>query len=123
MNGIEYLADTNCFIYLLDENPMLQSFVESRWAFSYITEMEILSKKGISKAEDSLIRKLLDQCRKIGHSQEITDLTIMLRRKYALKLPDAIIAATAIFVKLPVLTADRSFAQVKEIDCFIIDVD
>jgi len=45
MNGIKYLADTNCFIYLLDENPIILPFVNDGWAFSYITEMELLSKK------------------------------------------------------------------------------
>ncbi|SER39661.1 hypothetical protein SAMN04488023_108132 [Pedobacter rhizosphaerae] len=44
MNGIKYVADTNCFIYLLEENPLLLPFAEEVWAFSYITEIELLSK-------------------------------------------------------------------------------
>jgi len=121
MIGIDYLADTNCFIYLLDENPILLPFLESAWAFSYITEMEILSRKGLTLKEDALIRTLLATCMKIGHQQEIAEMTIKLRRKYPIKLPDAIIAATAQFSQIPILTADKGFAQIKEIDCLIID--
>ena len=58
MNGIKYLVDTNCFIYLLDENPNILPFVDDGWAFSYITEMELIGKKGISDREDSVIREM-----------------------------------------------------------------
>ena len=122
MNGISYLADTNCFIYLLDEHPLLLPFAESNWAYSFITEMEILSKKGITLKQDTLIRKMLASCTKVDHNQTITELTIKLRRRYSLKLPDAIIAATAQYLHTPLLTADKAFAQIKEIDCFIIEI-
>jgi predicted nucleic acid-binding protein len=122
MNGISYLADTNCFIYLLDEHPLLLPFAQSRWAYSFITEMEILSKKGIILKHDAVIRQMLASCTKAGHNQAITDLTIKLRRKYSLKLPDAIIAATAQALDIPLLTADKGFAPIKEIDCFILEL-
>ena len=122
MIGINYVADTNCFIYLLDEHPLLLPFAESNWAYSFITEMEILSKKGITLKQESLIRKMLASCSKVEHNQAITELTIKLRRKYAVKLPDAIIAATAQYLSIPLLTADKAFAQIKEIDCFIIEI-
>ncbi len=119
MNGIDYLADTNCFIYLIEENPIITPFLSETWAFSYITEMEILSNKGLKLKEDTLIRGMLGTCLKIGHQQEITELVIKLRRKYNIKIPDAIIAATAQFLSTPILTADKGFAPIKEIDCFI----
>ncbi|MBX2904637.1 MAG: type II toxin-antitoxin system VapC family toxin [Taibaiella sp.] len=101
MNGIEYLADTNCFIYLLDQHPLIEQFTDNRWSFSYITEMELLSKKGITKEQDAVIRAMLAVCVRVPHSQEITEATIRLRKKYSLKLPDAIIAATALSSNLP----------------------
>ena len=122
MSGINYLADTNCFIYLLDEHPLLLPFAENGWAFSFITEMEILSKKGITMKQDTLIRQMLASCSKVDHNQAITELTIKLRRKYSLKLPDAIIAASAQYINAPILTADKAFAQIKEIDCFILEM-
>ena len=121
MNGIKYLADTNCFIYLLDENPLILPFIIDSQAFSYITEIELLSKKGISTNEDTLIREVLDTCYKVDHSQALTGLIINLKRNNNLKLPDAIIAASAQLLKFPLITADKSFAKIKNIDCIILD--
>ncbi|MGZ3872522.1 MAG: PIN domain-containing protein [Mucilaginibacter sp.] len=121
MNGIKYLADTNCFIYLLDENPLILPFTEDTWAFSHITEIELLSKKGITKKEDTLIREMLNSCYKVNHSQTLSELVITLKRSYHLKLPDAIVAASAQLLKLPLITADKAFAKLTNIDCIILD--
>lgn len=121
MNGIKYLADTNCFIYLLDQNPLILPFADDIWAFSYITEIELLSKKGISKIEEITIIEMLETCFKLTHSQALTDLVINLKRKNNIKLPDAIIAASAQLLQLPLITADKGFANLKDIDCIILD--
>jgi predicted nucleic acid-binding protein len=121
MSGAKYIADTNCFIYLLDENPLLLPFANDEWAFSYITEIELLSKKDIATHEEDVIRMMLDDSHKIGHSQDISDIVINLRRNYTIKIPDAIIAASSLVFNLPIITADKAFAKIKEIDCIIID--
>ena len=121
MSGIKYLADTNCFIYLLDKNPLVLPLADDIWAFSFITEMELLSKKSIGKQEDSLIRQMLSICVRVNHNQNITDLTIELRRNERLKLPDAIIAATAQYLNLPLLKVDKSFSKIKSIECFLLE--
>ena len=41
--------------------------------------------------------------------------SIELRIKYNLKLPDAIIAATASYLNLPLISADRAFGKINEI--------
>ena len=122
MNGIDYLADTNCFIYLLDESPLLLPFATNNWAFSYITEIELLSKKGISANEDALIREMLGTCYKVNHSQLITDLAIKLKRTNNIKLPDALIAASAQVMGLTLLTADKGFKSIKGVDCIILEL-
>jgi predicted nucleic acid-binding protein len=121
MNGVKYLADTNCFIYLLDESPLLLPFTDDNWAYSYITEIELLSKKGISRQEETVIREMLESCYKITHSQMLTERVIALKRSNNIKLPDAIITATAQLMQLPLITADKGFANIKEIDCIILD--
>ena len=120
MNGIKYLADTNCFIYLLDENPLVLPFTSDSWAFSYITEIELLSKRGITAHEDGVIREMLNSCYKINHTQILSDLVINLKRSNNIKLPDAIIAATSQLLQLPLITADKGFANIKDIDCIIL---
>jgi predicted nucleic acid-binding protein len=121
MNGIKYLADTNCFIYLLDENPLILPFAIEDWAFSYITEIELLCKKEISKNEDFLIREMLESCYKINHTQQISELVISIKRDHSIKIPDAIIAATAQLLQLPLITADKGFARINNLDCIILD--
>lgn len=121
MNGIKYLADTNCFIYLLDENPLLLPFANDGWAYSYITEIELLSKKGITQHEETIIKNMLDSCYKIKHSQVITDSVIKLKRTNNIKIPDAIIAASAKVFNLPLITADKGFTNIKDIDCIVLD--
>jgi hypothetical protein len=51
MNGNRFLADTNTFIYLLDKHPSLQPLLESEWVYSFITEIELLGKPGITSQE------------------------------------------------------------------------
>ena len=122
MSGIKYVVDTNCFIYLLDENPILLPFIDSTWAFSYITEIELLCKEKITTPEETLIRHMLSMCYKVEHSQQLTEFVIELKRQYNIKVPDAIIAATARMLNLPLLTADMAFTKVKSIDCIIVEV-
>jgi len=121
MNGIKYFADTNCFIYLLDENPLILPFASDSWAFSYITEIELLCKKAISADEDLIIREMLNSCYKINHSQALSELVITIKRNNNIKLPDAIITASAQLLQLPLITADKGFAKLKDLDCIILD--
>lgn len=122
MSGLNYIADTNCFIYLLDEHMAILPFIEGTWTYSYITEIELLSKKNISTKEDKLIRQMLNACFRASHNQEISETVIKLRRKYGIKIPDAIIAATAITMSLPLLTADSDFSQIKELDLCLLEL-
>ena len=52
------------------------------------------------------IRKFLKGCMIVDISEEIREQTIRIRRSKKIKLPDAIIAATAIKCGVPLLTAD-----------------
>ncbi len=48
--------------------------------------------------------------------------TISLRRKYRFKLPDAMIAATAQHMNLPLLSADKRLEKVEEITFFLYEL-
>jgi predicted nucleic acid-binding protein len=120
MSGIRCLADTNAFIYLLEGHESVIQLAQFDWAFSYITEIELLGKKNISKAEESTVKAMLERCKQINHNQEITQEAIGVRRNYGLKLPDAIIAACSIVYDLPLVTADVGFSKIKELDIILI---
>jgi predicted nucleic acid-binding protein len=114
MIGINYVVDTNCFIYLLNRNPALIQFLKSKWAYSYITEIELLCKKDLTGEEDFLIREMLNTCFKVNHNQAISELTIQIRRDYNLKIPDAIVAATTHLLQLPLLRPIKHSQRLKQ---------
>lgn len=63
---------------------------------SPIVRIELLSFSSLSEDEEQSLEDLLSQFSSVPLSQEIEDQTIQLKRRYKIKLPDAIIAATAL---------------------------
>lgn len=120
MNGIDFLADTNALIYLLNGSSCMSPFLQNRLAFSVISEMELLSFSGITAKEENCIKSLLLDCKEISLTDEIKIKTIEIRKKYKTKLPDAIVAASAIVNNIPLITADKGFNQIEEIDLKLI---
>jgi len=54
-------------------------------------------------------------------TNEIKNMTIQLRRKYNIKLPDAIIAASAIESDLVLMTADSGFKKIDKLQLEILN--
>jgi predicted nucleic acid-binding protein len=85
-------------------------------ALSVISEIELLGKKGIESHEISAIRSLLDDCTILNLTNEIKDIAITIKQRYSIKIPDSIVAATSIYWKLPLVTADADFKKIKDIN-------
>lgn len=120
MNGTDFVADTNALIYLLNGNSCMIPFLQSKLAFSVISEMELLSFSGIIATEENNIKSLLLDCKEISLTGEVKEKTIEIRKKYKTKLPDAIVAASAIVNNLPLITADKGFNQIEELQLELI---
>ena len=119
MNGNSLLLDTNIVLYLLDGDQTLVSLLQEKQLYlSFISELELLSYKGISEQEAVTIKRFVKECIVVDMASDIKDICIKLRRKYSLKLPDAIIAATARFLNIPLVSADQDFIKIKEADIF-----
>lgn len=88
----------------------------------FISELELLSFPKISPDSEDTIRGILKYCSIIDINSEIKDLTIELRRKSKLKIPDAIVAATAFYSKLPLLTADKQFRTINGLDLIMYEL-
>jgi hypothetical protein len=116
MNGTKVLIDTNIALYLFRGDQNLGSTLQGIETYvSFVNELELLGFKGITQQEVSWIELFLDECSVVDINKGIKDITIDLRRQYSLKLPDAIVAATAIFLGIPLISADRQFDQVTEL--------
>ena len=120
MNGIDFVADTNALIYLLNGNSCMLPFLNKNLAFSVISEMELLSFSGITEEEENNIKALLNDCEEISLLKDVKEKAIELRKKYKTKLPDAIVAASAIVNNLPLITADKGFNQIQELNLQLI---
>lgn len=90
---------------------------EGKYSISIITEIELLSFSGLSEEEKQRVRNLLHVLDRVPLSDTVRDQTILLRRRNRLKLPDAIIAASALTQQAILLTNDQSFASVDGLDC------
>lgn len=72
--------------------------------------MEVLGFTGITAHEINIISALLKQMPLIQIDGTIENKTIALKQQHKIKLPDAIILATALVNELELLTLDRKLA-------------
>lgn len=116
------LVDTNVIIYVLHGNREVASLIHSKYAYlSVISELELLSFPKIEKKEEFVIQSFIKEMNLIGLNEVIKRETIRLRRAYGLKLPDSIIAATALYLNCPLITADGDFSKVSELDLRLVN--
>ena len=116
MSGNSILLDSNIILYLLSGDASLAHYLQPRTLFiSVITEIELLSFQKLSNSEEKSVRALLSAMRIVSLDETIKEESIRLRRANRLKLPDAIIAATATSLHLPLMTADQQFQNVSEL--------
>lgn len=122
MTGIKYLLDTNFILGILKSHPLVLTDVTTRQiltsecAYSAITRMELLGFPGITGAEESVIRHKLARLTYLPLTSAIEDMTILLRQTRTVKLPDAIILATAHCSGLNLLTLDKRLLSIAQTD-------
>lgn len=114
MNGNRFLIDTNIAIYLLAGDLKITEILDgAQLYFSFISELELLSFKTLTEEEIDIIKNFLDDITIIDINEKIKEYTVELRSNQKFKMPDAIIAATAKYLRIPLLTADKDFAKIK----------
>ena len=77
--------------------------------------MELLSYPEISKSEEDKIKNFIQDIDIVEFNADLKSETIRLRKKYNLKLPDAIICATALWQEATLVTLDEDLLEVKEL--------
>ena len=103
---MKYLLDTNAIIYLLKGKiKQLPISNDDDILISFITKIELLSYKGVAE-EEKKIGELLSYCNILLIDDDLINKTIDIRRNHGLKLPDAIIAASAIKKGAVLITSD-----------------
>ena len=74
--------------------------------------MELLGFHRITQEEEALIKQKLDHFSNLPLTKDIEDRDITLRQSRKIKLPDAIIAATALCVGIELLTLDQHLSAI-----------
>jgi predicted nucleic acid-binding protein len=101
------VLDTNVVIFLLKSESDRKRFTGADLFISVITEIELFAKSGMTTDEEEKILSFLDNSVAIVDlSPDIKKQTIALRRSAKIKLPDCIIAATAIVLDATLVTHD-----------------
>ena len=105
--GKRYLIDSNSIIDFcngkLPENGR-NFMMRLNPEISIITNIELFATKNISQEEYGLLEKFVAFSVSHDVNKELIDITIKIRQYYKIKLPDAIIAATAIIHNLTLIS-------------------
>lgn len=120
MSGNRYLFDTNAVVFLLKGNRKLLNLTAkaSSISISIISYLEFLSFPNLTKKDADLFKKFARKIQIVELSSaniSLLDKTVLLRKKYGLKLPDAIICASSILYKAKLVTCDRQLKKIKEL--------
>ena len=122
MNGSNIFIDTNIAIYLLNgDNSLAEILNQKKLYLSFITQLELLGYQDINKEQEKQIEFMLDNCIIIDINSKIKQEVIKLRRNYSFKLPDCIVAATAIYMDLPLITSDKEFSKIEELNLMLYE--
>ncbi len=121
--GISYLWDTNTAIYYLQQqfSPAAESFIDesikdSRPCISAITEIELLCWKTTNQQDINLLHQFINDTMVIELEHSIKFKTADIRKQHRIKLPDAIIAATALVYDLKLISRNiNDFKNIKDL--------
>jgi len=120
MNGNSALLDSNILIYLSkNELPFFVLDQFEALFISVISYMEVLGYRFSNSKEESFVKELVSMFNVRFIDQEIAENVIDIRKQYRIKLPDAIIAATANTDDLCLVT--RNIEDFKNIDVRILN--
>lgn len=112
MSGDRWLIDTNIVLYLLNGDTHLADMLtDKELTLSNISRMELLSFPDITKGELAKVEVFLEAWPVVEINSLIEEQAIAIRRKHRLKLPDSIIAATAMHLDIPLVTGDASMLK------------
>jgi predicted nucleic acid-binding protein len=100
------LIDSKIIIYAsLPEHARLREFVAAQApAVSAVSYVEVLGYHGLTAAEEMLFRDFFAVSTMLSIDQDVLDRAVALRQRHRMSLGDALVAATALVHRLPLVT-------------------
>jgi hypothetical protein len=118
---MQLLFDTNIFIYHFNNQftesgtALLREGMAGKGTYSVITRIEVLGYKQ-SELDESNAKQLLNKLVELPLTAEVAERTIAIRKDFRIKVPDAIIAATALKYSLQLVSRNEDdFAQIEDL--------
>lgn len=108
---VKYVLDTNAVLYFL-AGRLAQPLPQAEFYVSVISEIELLSYPLIEPGDESKIKAFLADVKLVDLNEAIKIQAIQTRRLQRLKLPDALIAATAMILNATLLTNDVQLLKI-----------
>jgi tRNA(fMet)-specific endonuclease VapC len=118
MSGVKIILDTNALFIFLQGGIKINHSL-SAIGISLITKIEYLVNSELQKNDIHLLEELENEISIIDFAKENNELikiTVSIRKKYKLKLPDAIIAATALTNDALLISGDNAFAKIHNLN-------
>jgi predicted nucleic acid-binding protein len=117
--GLKFLWDTNIAIYYLQKQfpavaeDYIDDLVENNQsAISIITEIELLCWPTSTANDNETLNIFIEKSVVYPLNENVKEKTIEIKKQFKLKLPDAVIAATAVVMNLTLISNDRSFSKI-----------
>ncbi len=119
---MHYLLDTNFVInyfrgiFKSDARKFTDSVINGTTFISVIVQMELLSWNLLPAKEEEIIKEFISDSTVISLEESIINRTISLRKTSKIKLPDAIIAATALEHNMQLITHNiKDFTNIPDL--------
>ena len=120
MSSERVAIDTNILLYILGGDKTANELLKGHDVVaSTMVRMEALVYHGDDAGHLQQVHRFLERCQLEEIHRSIQDLAVDLRLRHRLKLPDAVIAATAIHLGIPLITADKIFSKLKS-ECEVV---
>ncbi len=121
----QYIIDTNILIHILvsylpeKSHDCIKDICARSFCVSIISKIELLGYRGETPDGLSIAREFLQNADIIPLSDSISEITINLMQNHSIRLPDAVIAASAFYLNAILVTRNvKDFIGIEGISIF-----
>jgi hypothetical protein len=114
VNSSRFVLDTNIILYFL-AGRLAEPLPSGSYALSVMTELELLAYPGLSAQEEQRVQDFLADLLPTDLTPAVKAHAVDFRKRLGLKLPDAIVAATARALNATLITNDQRLLTLSDI--------
>jgi len=112
------LLDTDMVVYALNHDIVLS---KKKYAISILTEIAVCSHRKFESSRIEEFYNLLKEFKIYQLNDRVKETSIELKHKYALSLDESIICSTALVHQNLLITKNRKFSTIPNLNIFFMD--